>query len=102
MDDKKKKNLMRDCWVKGKVFIKFLWGMFLYIILPLFICFIFANYLWGVYVEKVGNPFNFKILWEGDTPRNALGAFGDFMGGLLNPLFAFLSLMGGFVDIKVN
>ncbi|MBI1451612.1 MULTISPECIES: hypothetical protein [Acinetobacter] len=102
MDDKKKKNLMRDCWVKGKVFIKFLWGMFLYIILPLFICFIFANYLWGVYVEKVGNPFNFKILWEGDTPRNALGAFGDFMGGLLNPLFAFLSLMGVLWTLKLT
>lgn len=103
MSEKKEKKLLLIDWkLVLKIIFKSLGGIVVYVVLPLSICAIFANYLWEIYVEKVGNPFDFKILWSGDTPRTALGAFGDFMGGLLNPLFAFMSFIGVLWTLKMS
>ena len=47
----------------------------------------------------VGHPFD--VSGEQDR-RAALGALGDYFGGLLNPIFAFLSFMGVLWTLKMS
>lgn len=51
------------------------------------------------YVGSVGHPFN--VDGEGDK-RAALGALGDYFGGLLNPILAFLSFIALLWTLKLN
>lgn len=67
----------------------FLWGVILVIVF-----YIVMNF-W-VYV---GHPFD--VSGEQDR-RAALGALGDYFGGLLNPIFAFLSFMGVLWTLKMS
>lgn len=51
------------------------------------------------FLVLVGHPFDIGA--EKD-PRSALGALGDYFGGLLNPLFAFLSFIGVLWTLKMS
>lgn len=54
------------------------------------------------FLQNIGNPFDFSSLSKEETPRAALGALGDYFGGLLNLLFAFLSFMGVLWTLKMT
>lgn len=40
------------------------------------------------YINMIGNPFNTNNLTAEETPREALGTFGDYIGGVGNPAIA--------------
>lgn len=54
------------------------------------------------FLQNIRHPFDLSSLPDGETPRSALGALGDYFGGLLNPLFAFLSFMGVLWTLKMS
>ncbi|MFQ1043460.1 hypothetical protein [Acinetobacter sp. NIOH-H-8] len=80
--------------IKIKGHNKYLSKLFLWGVILLIVFYIVINF-W-VYV---GHPFD--VSGEQDR-RAALGALGDYFGGLLNPIFAFLSFMGVLWTLKMS
>lgn len=54
------------------------------------------------YVNAIGNPFSMNALSSEETPREALGTFGDYIGGVLNPFLAFASFIALLYTLKLN
>lgn len=65
--------------------------------------FLFLVLRW-LYVDAIGNPFDLTKLTEdsNEEKRAALGALGDYFGGLLNPILAFLSFIALLYTLKLN
>jgi hypothetical protein len=65
--------------------------------------FLFLVVRW-LYVDAIGNPFDLTKLKNdsNEEKRAALGALGDYFGGLLNPILAFLSFIALLYTLKLN
>lgn len=76
-------------------------GLYLFLIVCVLVLFI----LWivNLYFDAIGgNPFEFSDLKYDESKRSALGALGDYFGGLLNPVLAFLSFIALLWTLKLN
>ena len=76
-------------------------GLFLF--LAVFALLIFLLCITKLYFEALdNNPFDFSKLSNEENRRSALGALGDYFGGLLNALFAFLSFIGVLWTLRMS
>lgn len=84
--------------LKLKDVSKFVLGLTLFFGLSFFI------FLIVQYINLVGNPFIFegKTDSQTDNIRSGLGALGDYFGGLLNPILAFLSFIALLYTLNLN
>lgn len=54
------------------------------------------------YIQLAGNPFSSQSLALEENSRETLGWVGDFFGGILNPILAFLSFIALLYTLKLN
>lgn len=76
-------------------------GLYLFLV----VCALVLFLLWikNLYFGALGgNPFDFSDLKNDESKRSALGALGDYFGGLLNPILAFLSFIALLWTLKLN
>lgn len=75
----------------------------LYLLLVVCALVLFLLWIKNLYFDALGgNPFEFSDLKNDESKRSALGALGDYFGGLLNPILAFLSFIALLWTLKIN
>lgn len=75
----------------------------LYMFLVICALLVFLLWIMNLYFDAIGgNPFEFSDLKDDESKRSALGALGDYFGGLLNPILAFLSFIALLWTLKLN